>query len=137
MCLSLVEVLCLGNLPRKLVQLGLPWSLSLIALKKACSEVEWLRNLLADLSISIDAPLCISIHCDCQAAIAKSKSKIYNGKSRHIRLRHNIIKQLLESRVVALDYVKSNLNLIDHLTKQLNRRLVINMSRGIGLMPRT
>ena len=58
----------------------------LIALEKACSEAKWLRNLLADLPINIDALPCISIHCDYQAAITKLKSKIYNGKSRHIRL---------------------------------------------------
>ena len=109
----------------------------LITLEKVCSEVEWLRNLLADLPICVDAPSCISIHCNCQAAITKSKSKIYNGKGRHIHLRHNIIKKLLEFRVVALDYVKSELNLVDPLTKLLNRGLVVNTSRGMRLMPRT
>ena len=47
------------------------------------------------------------------------------------------MKQLLEFGVVTLDYVKSELNLIDPLIKPLNRRLVVNTSRGIGLMPRT
>ncbi|XP_059433884.1 receptor-like protein 42 [Corylus avellana] len=32
-----------------------------------------------------------------KAAIARAKSKIYNGKSRHIRLRHNIVRQLIET----------------------------------------
>ena len=109
----------------------------LIALEKACSEAEWLRNLLANLPINTHPPPSVSIHCDCQAAIARVKIKIYNGKSRHIRLRHNIVKQLLESGVVTLDYVKSELNLADPLTKPLNRRLMVNTSRGMGLMPRT
>ena len=52
----------------------------LIALQKACFEAKWLRNLLVDLPISINVPSCISIHCHCQAAIVKSKSKMYNGK---------------------------------------------------------
>ena len=47
------------------------------------------------------------------------------------------MKQLLEFGVVTLDYVKSELNLIDPLIKPLNRRLVVDTSRGIGLMPRT
>ncbi|KAH9781528.1 hypothetical protein KPL71_008509 [Citrus sinensis] len=109
----------------------------LIALEKACTEAEWLRNLLVDLLICTHPPTSVSIHCDCQAAIAKAKSEIYNGKSRHIRLRHNIIKQLLKSGVVSLDFVKSELNLADPLTKPLNRRLVVNMSRGMGLLSRT
>ena len=47
------------------------------------------------------------------------------------------MKHLLESGVVTIDYVKSELNLADPLTKPLNRRLVVNTSRGMGLMPRT
>ncbi|KAJ0103510.1 hypothetical protein Patl1_06354 [Pistacia atlantica] len=108
----------------------------LIALEKACSEAEWLRNFLADLPIETHPPILVSIHCDCQAAIARAKSKIYNGKSRHIRIRHTIIKQLLESGVVSLDFVKSELNLADPLTKPLSRRLVEYTSRGMGLMPK-
>lgn len=108
-----------------------------IAFEKACTEVEWLRNFLADLPINSYPPISISIHCDCQAAIARAKNKMYNGKSRHIRLRHNIIKQLLESRVVSLDFVRSELNLADPLTKPLNKRLEEQTSRGMGLLSRT
>ena len=107
------------------------------ALEKACTKAEWLRYLLADLPISVKPPTSVYIHCDCQAAIVKAKSKIYNGKNKHIRLRHNIIKQLLESGVVSLDYVKSELNLADPLTKPLNKRKVVDTSRGIGLVPQS
>ena len=89
----------------------------LIALEKACSEAEWLRDLLANLPTNTHPSPNVSIHCDCQAAIARVKSKIYNGKSRHIRLRHDIVNKLLESRVVTLDYVKSKLSLVDPQTK--------------------
>ena len=108
----------------------------LIALEKACTETEWLRNLLADLPIGVKPPTSIYIHCNCQAAIAKAKSKIYNGKSKYIRLRYNIIKQMLESEVESLNYVKSELNFADPLTKPLNRRKVVDTLRRMGLMPR-
>ena len=79
----------------------------------------------------------MSIHCDCQDVIARARSKIYNGKSRHIRLRHSIVKQLLESGVVSLDFVRSETNLADPLTKPLNRRLVETTSRGMRLLSRS
>ena len=75
--------------------------------------------------------------CDSQAAIAKVKSKIFNGKNRHIRLSHNIVRQLLETRVISLEFVRSELNLDDSLTKSLNKKLVEETSRRIGLMPIT
>ena len=77
------------------------------------------------------------MRCDSQAAIAKVKSKIFNGKNRHISLRHNIARQLLESGVISLEFVRLELNLVDHLTKPLNKKLVEETSNGMGLMPIT
>ncbi|KAL6337961.1 hypothetical protein AAG906_005928 [Vitis piasezkii] len=108
-----------------------------IALEKASSEVEWLRNLLADVPLWTRPALSLSMRCDSQAAIAKAKSKIFNGKNRHIRLRHNIVRQLLETRVISLEFVRSELNLDDPLTKPLTKKLVEETSRGMRLMPIT
>ena len=60
---------------------------------------------------------------------------MYNGKSRHIRRRHNSIRQLLSNGVVSIDYVKSKDNIADPLTKGLNRVLVETSSKGMGLRP--
>ena len=60
---------------------------------------------------------------------------MYNGKSRHIRRRHNTIKQLLSTGVISMDYVKSKDNIIDPLTKRLNRELVEKSLRGMRLKP--
>jgi len=76
----------------------------------------------------------VSIHCDNQGTIAGVKSKIYNGKSRHICLRHKIVKQLLDDGIISLDYVRSELNISDPFTKPLGRKLVENILRGMGLM---
>ncbi|KAL6319947.1 hypothetical protein AAG906_037023 [Vitis piasezkii] len=63
----------------------------LIALEKTSFEDECLRNLLADIPLWTRPTPSVSMRCDSQAAIAKAKSKIFNGKNRHIRLRHNIV----------------------------------------------
>ena len=97
-----------------------------IALEKASSEAEWLTNLLSDILL-LTGP----------ATIAKVKSKMFNGKNWHIRLRHNIVRQLLEIGVISLDFVRLELNLADPLTKPLNRKLVKQTSRGMGLLPVT
>ena len=66
----------------------------------------------------------MSMRCDSQATIAKAKSKMFNGKKRHICLRHNIVMQFLETRFISLAFVRSELNLVDPLTKPLNRKLM-------------
>ncbi|RVW43558.1 Cysteine-rich receptor-like protein kinase 25 [Vitis vinifera] len=108
-----------------------------IALEKASSEAECLRNLLADIPLWTRPAPSVSMRCDSQAAIAKTKSKIFNGKNRHIRLRHNIMWQLLETGIISLEFVRSELNLVDPLTKPLNKKLMEETLRGMGLMPIT
>ena len=73
------------------------------------------------------------MRCDNQATIAEAKSKIFNGKNKDIRLRHNIVRQLLETWVISLEFVRSELNLANPLTKPLNKKLVEETSRGWGL----
>ncbi|KAL6318624.1 hypothetical protein AAG906_000702 [Vitis piasezkii] len=108
-----------------------------IALEKTSSEVEWLINLLVDIPLWTIPTTFVFMRCDDQAAIAKAKSKIFNGKNRHIRLRHNIVRQLLETWIIFLEFVRSKLNLVDPLTKPLNKKLVEETLRGMGLMPIT
>ena len=62
---------------------------------------------------------------------------MYNGKSRHIRRRHNTVRQLISSGVISIDYVRSKDNVLDLLIKGLSRELVEKSSRGMGLWPRT
>ncbi|WMV38973.1 hypothetical protein MTR67_032358 [Solanum verrucosum] len=62
---------------------------------------------------------------------------MYNGKSSHIRRRHNSVRQLLSSGIITIDYVKSKDNVSDPLTKGLTREGVERSSTGMGLCPRT
>ena len=101
-----------------------------IASKKASFEAKWLRNLLANIPLWMRPAPSVSMRCDSQASIAKAKSKMFNRKKKHIRLRHNIVRQLHETGVISLDFVRSKLNLTDPLTKPPNRKLVEQTSRG-------
>ncbi|PHU28511.1 hypothetical protein BC332_00604 [Capsicum chinense] len=60
---------------------------------------------------------------------------MYNGKSRHIRWKHNTIRELLSSGIITVDYVKSKDNVLDPLTKGLSREGVERTSKGMSLRP--
>ena len=106
-----------------------------IALDKTAEEAEWLRNFLEDIP-SWEKPVpAICIHCDSQAAIGRAQSNMYNGKSRHIRRRHNTVRQLLSNGIITIDYIRSKDNLADPFTKGLPKELVCSSSRGMGLKP--
>jgi len=77
----------------------------------------------------------VSIHCDSETTLSRAYSQIYNGKSRHIGLRHSYVRQLLTDGVITIDFVKSCQNLADPLTKGLARDIVFKTSKGMGLKP--
>ena len=77
----------------------------------------------------------VSVHCDCQAAISIVKNKAFNGKNKHICLRHEVVKHMLKDGIIFIDYVKSEVNLVDLLTKPLGRKLILETSSGMGLKP--
>ena len=108
-----------------------------IALDKAREEAEWLRQYLEDIPIWPKLVLEICIHCNSQSAIGRAQSDMYNGKSRHIRRRHNTVRQLLSNGIISIDYIKSKDNLADPLTKGLTREQVNCTWRGMRLKPIT
>nr|GFB04804.1 zinc finger, CCHC-type [Tanacetum cinerariifolium]GFB72560.1 zinc finger, CCHC-type [Tanacetum cinerariifolium] len=66
-----------------------------MALAAAGKEAEWLKNLLIEIP-SWSKPIApISIHCDSAATLAKDYSQMYNGKSRHLGVRHIMIRELI------------------------------------------
>ncbi|KAK9942775.1 hypothetical protein M0R45_008423 [Rubus argutus] len=107
----------------------------IIALEKAGEEAEWLRSFLEDIPNWPKPVPAICIHCDSQSAIGRAQSKNYNGKSRHIRRRHNSLRQLLSSGIITIDYIRSKDNLADPFTKALPRERTENSSKGMGLKP--
>ena len=106
-----------------------------VTLDKSGKEVEWLCNFLEDIPEWPKPVPTICINCDNQATIGRAQNMMYNGKSRHMRRRHNTIRQLISSRVISTDFVKSKDNIADPLTKGLNRDQVDKTLKGMGLKP--
>ncbi|GKA61956.1 hypothetical protein Tco_0761475 [Tanacetum coccineum] len=70
---------------------------------------------------------------ECAATLAKAYSQMYNGKSRHLGVRHSMIRELITNRLISIEFVRSQQNLVDHLIKGLARDLVIKSAEGIRL----
>ncbi|CAM8877191.1 unnamed protein product [Rhodiola kirilowii] len=106
-----------------------------VALDKCGEEAEWLRNFVEDIPGWKNPVPPICVYCDNQSTIGRAQNVMYNGKSRHIRRRHNTIRQLLSSGVISIDYVRSKENISDPLTKGLNKDQVEKTTKGMGLKP--
>ncbi|GKC89432.1 zinc finger, CCHC-type containing protein, partial [Tanacetum coccineum] len=102
-----------------------------VALVAAGKEAEWLKNLLLEIPLWVKPMAPISIRCDSAATLAKAYSQMYNGKSRHLGVRHSMIHELITNGVVSIKFVRSQQNLADHLTKGLARDWVIKSAKGM------
>ncbi|GJU13720.1 hypothetical protein Tco_1136116 [Tanacetum coccineum] len=100
-----------------------------MALVAASKEVKWLKNLVLEILLWSKPIAPISIRCDSVATLAKAYSQMYNGKFRHLGVRHSMIRELIKNGVVSIEFVRSQRNLTDHFMKGLARELV----EGMGL----
>ncbi|GJX41931.1 retrovirus-related pol polyprotein from transposon TNT 1-94, partial [Tanacetum coccineum] len=106
-----------------------------LALAAAGKEAEWLRNMLLDIELWPQSMPAISLHCDSQSTLSRAYNKVYNGKSRHISLRHAYIKELISSGIIFIEYIRSCKNLADPFTKGLPKEIVFGTTREMGLKP--
>nr|KAJ0189849.1 hypothetical protein LSAT_V11C800451850 [Lactuca sativa] len=95
-----------------------------VPLSAAGKEAEWLRNLIFESSTLAKTDI---YH------FYQAYSQVYNGKSRHLGVRHSMIRELIMTGVISVEFVRTQLNLADHLTKGLARDLVHKAVVGMGL----
>ena len=106
-----------------------------IALAQTAKEAEWIRDMLLDIPLWPNPMPPVSLYCDSEASLKEAYKGTYNGKSRHIGLRHDYVRGLIREGTVNIAYVRSAKNLADPLTKPLTRDLVISTTRDMGLRP--
>ncbi|GKC14136.1 hypothetical protein Tco_1010918 [Tanacetum coccineum] len=66
-----------------------------MALGAVGKEAKWLRNLMLEIPLWSKPIALISIRCDSAAMLARAYSQMYNGKSRHLGVRHSMIPELI------------------------------------------
>ena len=77
----------------------------------------------------------VSLYCDSETIMSRPYSNIYNGKSRHISIRHGYVRKLITNEVIIIVYMKFVNNLADPLIKRLSRDMVRKTTSGMGLKP--
>ncbi|GJW31062.1 zinc finger, CCHC-type containing protein [Tanacetum coccineum] len=78
-----------------------------MALAAAGKEAKWLRNMILEIPLWSKPIAPISIRCDSLATLVKAYSQMYNGKSRHLGVRHSMIRELIINGVVSIEFVRS------------------------------
>ena len=73
-----------------------------IATRSCCSQLFWMKKLLDDYGLSQETMV---VYCDNSSAIDISKNLVQHSKTKHIEIKYHFIWDLVERKVVALEYI--------------------------------
>ena len=87
------------------------------AITKACNALIWLRSCLADLGIQLHEP--VLFHEDNQAAISMATNYVTSKRTKHIDIKHHVIRYWCNEDVMDFAYLDTTSQLADIMTKIL------------------
>ncbi|KAI3467948.1 hypothetical protein Pfo_024611 [Paulownia fortunei] len=67
-----------------------------------CSQFLWMKQMLEDYRIKESS---LIVYCDNSSAINISKNRVQHSRTKHIDIQHHFIRDLIERKVVTIDYV--------------------------------
>ncbi|KAJ0970051.1 hypothetical protein J5N97_022928 [Dioscorea zingiberensis] len=102
-----------------------------IAATTAACQGIWLNRLLADMRGQAEEEVVLKV--DNKSTISLCKNPVHHDRSKHIDTRYHFIRECIENGKIAIDYVGSEEQLADILTKSLGRVKFLEMRHKIGL----
>ena len=78
----------------------------------------WLKRFLQELDLKQDGYI---VNCDSQSTIDVSKNSMYHSHSKHIEVRYNWLRLVIEQQWFELEKIHTDENLADMLTKVVSR----------------
>lgn len=87
------------------------------AMSTACSEVVWLRGLLAEIGFPQSSPT--PLHADNTSAIQIATNLVYHERTKHIEVDCHYIREVVDKGVITLPHVSSDLQMAEAFTKSM------------------
>ena len=105
-----------------------------IAVGNCCTQLLWMKKLLHDYGIPQET---MCVFCDNTSVINLSKNPVQHSKSKHMEIRYHFIRDLVEERVVCLEFIHTDNQNTNIFTKPLDglRFESLHMTIGVGTIP--
>jgi hypothetical protein len=103
-----------------------------MAASLASCEVIWLRKLLVGLFNQVLDTT--EIHCDNQSYIKLSENPMFHDRSKHIEIRYHFIQDCVQKGSVKLQYVLTDEQIADILTKPLVKGKFVYFRDKLGVV---
>ncbi|KAH9724999.1 hypothetical protein KPL70_007704 [Citrus sinensis] len=102
-----------------------------IAARSCCAQALWMKQTLRDYGINLEQ---IPIKCDNTSAINLSKNPIQHSRTKHIEIRHHFLRDHVQKRDIALEFISTEKQLADIFTKPLCEEQFSKIRHELGMM---
>ena len=89
-----------------------------------------MQQILKDFGLNISKS---PIYYDNTSAINLSKNTTQHARTKHIDIRHHFLRDNINKEVITLDYINSENEIADILTKPLNESILTKLRRELGI----
>ncbi|XP_062093925.1 secreted RxLR effector protein 161-like [Humulus lupulus] len=105
-----------------------------IACYEATNHATWLRNFVIGLRVvdGIERPL--KIYCDNLSEVLYSNNYRSSSKSKHIDIKFLVVKERVQSKIVYIEHIGTNLMIADPLTKGLTPKVFHGHTAHMGVV---
>ena len=104
-----------------------------IGASHACKEAVWLKGLLGELGKVQNS---IKVFCDSQSAIHLAKNPAYHSKTKHITVKYNLFRHVVDEGGVFLENVHTKENSANMFTKPVTLEKLWWCLASLGLQER-
>lgn len=101
---------------------------------QAAKEGVWLKGFLDQLELDgISCPQAVVIFGDNQGAIALAENPQFHARTKHISIQNHWICERIDGKEVALEYIPTDQQIADGLTKPLTKDRFLAFRAALGL----
>ena len=99
-----------------------------------CAQLLWIKKLLHDYGITQDI---MYVFCDNMSTINLSKKPVQHSKSKHIEIWYHFIRDLVEEKIMCLEFINTDNQKADIFTKPLDSPRFESLCKtiGVGIIP--
>ena len=102
-----------------------------VAIAEVVKDIAWLHTMLQELQIDHEVP--IKVFSDNQGAIKLVHNPVFHRRTKHIDIRHHYIRDEQENGLIQLDYIRTDEQPADMMTKSLCSPSLEKCKTRIGL----
>ncbi|GAA0151671.1 transmembrane signal receptor [Lithospermum erythrorhizon] len=85
-----------------------------VTVRSSCTQLLWMKQMLEEYGAN---PGVMTLYCDNMSAISIFKNPVQHSRTKHIDIKHHFIRELVEDKVVNLEHVSTDKQMVDILTK--------------------